>query len=250
MRPFRRCKPGYTYSQCGEDVIAAYLLQSVLGIPRPTYLDIGAHDPCWLSNTYRFYRQGCRGVCVEPDPLLCRKIKRRRPRDVCLNVGICGASSAQGQSEADFYVMSPRTLNTFSKQEAESYARQPGYAIEKVIRLPLASVNDVIHDNFEGSPNFVSLDTEGWDVEIIRTFDFSHYRPEILSVETTSHVEQTKLEEVFDLMQRAGYLAYADTYVNTLFVEERRFLEATKLEAGLCRGVQPRKAPSMANCDR
>src|SRR4051812_7168126 len=96
-----------SYSQCGEDLILEHILGEYLRIPQPSYLDLGAHHPTYLSNTYRFYRKGGSGVCVEPDPVLFAPLRAARPRDVCLNAGV-GASDAGG---ADFYVMSSRTLN-------------------------------------------------------------------------------------------------------------------------------------------
>lgn len=105
-----------SYSQTGEDLIVESVF-TALGIPRPSYLDIGAHDPVYLSNTYIFYRKGCRGVCVEADTALHRKIARKRPGDVCLNIGI----GASGEGTAPFYIMSSPTLNTFSREEAERY---------------------------------------------------------------------------------------------------------------------------------
>jgi len=75
-----KMKPGQTYSQCGEDVIIDYAITRKLKISSPTYLDIGANHPKWLSNTYRFYQRGCYGVCVEPDKELCDRFKAVRKR--------------------------------------------------------------------------------------------------------------------------------------------------------------------------
>jgi len=76
-----------SYSQCGEDLIVNYIFNT-MKIAHPTYLDIGAHHPCFLSNTYLFFRQGSRGVSIEPVPFLFSKIKRARGRDVNLNIGL------------------------------------------------------------------------------------------------------------------------------------------------------------------
>src|SRR5437868_840540 len=73
-----------SWSQCGEDLILQYLLM-VLGIKTPSYLDIGAHHPTYMSNTWLFYQQGGRGVCVEPDPALYAEFPKKRPRDTHLN---------------------------------------------------------------------------------------------------------------------------------------------------------------------
>ena len=109
-----------TYAQAGEDLILANLFYK-LSIGNPSYLDIGANHPSYISNTYYFYLRGSRGVCVEPNPYLFKKIERLRKHDTVLNVGV-GLSE---QSEADFYLFPKRAhgLSTFSKEEAEYWKR-------------------------------------------------------------------------------------------------------------------------------
>ena len=209
-----------SYSQCGEDLIVSFLMK-LLGISRPSYLDIGAHHPTYLSNTYLFYQRGCRGVCVEPDPELFKKIKRKRTGDKCLNVGI--GSDADAVSEMDFFIMSSRTLNTFSKAEAERYQSYGNQKIKRVISIPLIPVNDAIGKYFPTAPNFVSLDVEGLDFQIIQSIDFNKYRPEVFCIETLSYTEnrtERKLNEIIDLMHQKHYVTYADTYINTIFVDQ------------------------------
>jgi FkbM family methyltransferase len=206
-----------SYSQCGEDLIAAFLLYGYLGLAKPSYLDIGAHDPVVLSNTFLFYQNGSSGVCVEPDPLLHTKIKRRRRRDTCLNVGV-GSSS---ENSADFYVMSTKALSTFSKVDAQRYS-QMTQTIQRVIELPLITINEVIERHFAPHPNFISLDTEGMDLAIIKSLDFGRYRPEVFCIETLTYTEdksEEKIPDIIDYMRANGYLVYADTYINTIFVE-------------------------------
>ncbi len=207
-----------SYSQCGEDLILEHLFQ-YLRVEQPSYLDIGAHHPTFLSNTYRFYLKGCSGVCVEPDPVLFEPLRAARPRDVCLNVGV-GTSEA---GEAEFYVMSARTLNTFSKEDAERYQSYGTHRIQEVARLPLLPVNSILEKYFASRPDFVSLDVEGLDFEILESFDFSKFRPPAFCVETLTYAEdntQEKTKEVIDLMSSRGYFVYADTYINTIFVDE------------------------------
>jgi len=205
-----------SYSQCGEDLILRQLL-TVLGISKVRYLDVGAHHPSYLSNTYLFYENGGNGVCVEPDPTLFKEFGKKRPRDTHLN---CGVGIVPG--EADFFVMSTSTLNTFSKEEAERYQSYGRQRIMKTIRIKLETINDIIRQNFEKSPNLVSLDVEGLDYLILQNFDFDKYRPEVFCLETLSYTEdksERKLTEIVDLMHSNGYTTYADTYINTIFVD-------------------------------
>ena len=114
-----------SYAQCGEDLIIDYAART-LGIAAGRYLDIGAHHPIYLSNTCLFYRQGWRGVCVEPDASLLPPFRKFRPQDALLNVGIGPQAGVR-----DFYIMSTPTLNTFSRAEAERYI---SYGKERIER--------------------------------------------------------------------------------------------------------------------
>jgi FkbM family methyltransferase len=205
-----------SYAQCGEDLILQYLFM-VLGIDRIIYLDVGAHHPSYLSNTYLFYQNGGRGVCVEPDPSLYKEFSRKRPHDTHLN---CGVGITAG--EADFFIMSTSTLNTFSKEEAERYQSWGHQRILKTIKMELKTINGIISQYLEEVPNLVSLDVEGLDFAIMQNFDFSKYRPEVFCLETLTYTEdksERKLTAIIELMHENGYLTYADTYINTIFVD-------------------------------
>lgn len=211
-----------SYSQCGEDLIVDFLLYS-LKIEHPTYLDIGAHHPVFLNNTYLFYQKKMHGVCIEPDPESFAKIRNARPRDICLNIGI----GVDNQDLADFYILTSRSLNTFSKETAEAYVNEGNQKIERVIKVPLFSVNDIIKTHLKTGPSFISLDAGGLDLQIIRSFDFDQSRPEIFCIETLSYSsknQEVKNTEIISLMERAGYLNYADTYINTIFVDKEKWI--------------------------
>jgi len=219
IRRFLRQEDDYkiSYSQCGEDLIVAFVF-GALKLSGWTYLDIGAHHPTEISNTYLFYSKGHRGVCVEPDPTLFAEIKRVRAEDVCLNVGV----GANEETAADFFVMTSKSLNTFSKTDAERYRTYAQQDIETVIRLPLVSINTLAEKYFEPHPNFVSLDIEGLDFEVLRTFDFERFRPEVFCIETltyTTDKTERKITEIMELMTSKGYFSYADTFINTIFVK-------------------------------
>ncbi len=211
-----------SYSQCGEDTIIDFAFGQ-LKINNPSYLDLGAHHPYYLSNTAFFYKKGCRGVSVEADPNLFEAFKKERPEEITLNVGV-GETSG---SSADFYIMSATTLNTFSKAEAERYASYGDKKIVNIIKLPILSINDIIATHFKTQcPNFISLDIEGMDLLIIKSLDFVKYRPEILCIETISYTEnktEEKLKDIISYVESKGYFLYADTYINSIFVDTEKW---------------------------
>jgi FkbM family methyltransferase len=209
-----------SYSQNGEDVIVESICR-FLEIPHPTYLDIGAADPVIDNNTYLFYRRGCRGVLVEPNPTSCRKLGEIRPGDTVLNVGIGFAD----QEAADYYMISGpggEVLNTFSREEVNRVlASFKDRRIEKTIKMPLVNINKVMEKHFRGAPTFVSIDTEGLDLDIIKSLEFDRFRPPILCVETII-LKTTKVEtRILDLMQAKGYAVRGGTFANTIFIDNR-----------------------------
>jgi len=186
------------------------------------YLDIGAHHPTYLSNTYFFYERGASGVCVEPDPSLTRAFAKARPRDRCLNVGV-----GPQEGTADFYHMSTPGLNTFSREVAERYQSYGRQRIERVTQVPIRNVNRIIEENFDRAPELVSLDIEGLDLPVLQSLDFSRHRPVVFCIETLSYTEdrtERKLDEIIDWMKRQDYMLYADTYINSVFVERQAWL--------------------------
>jgi hypothetical protein len=74
------------------------------------------------------------------------------------------------------------------------------------------------------TPDLVSLDVEGLDLDILRSIDFSRYRPHVFCVETVSYAERdgsgVKNAPIHELMLQSGYKLYADTYINSIYVAE------------------------------
>jgi FkbM family methyltransferase len=202
-----------SYSQAGEDRVLRFLFD-ILGVPHPTYLDIGAHHPTYLSNTYLFYKQGARGVCVEPDPILHQRIQQKRSRDICLNIGIATGSS----SHLEFYVFDNPTLNTFSPIIRDEQIAN-GRVNTQRLHIPVFNVNEVIERYLPGPLHLVSLDTEGWDLMILQSFDFEKYRPVAFCIETLENTVERKIATIIDFMISKNYRIFADTYLNTIFVD-------------------------------
>jgi len=215
--PRSRCK--LSFSQSGEDLIAWFLLQH-FGIHRPTYVDVGAHHPEHLSNTALFYLLGGHGVNIEPDPQLFPAFPRHRPRDVNLNVGI-----ARSPGRMTYYRMSDPALGTFCEEEALRLSSEEGIAIEDRLEVPVDTIQNVLA-SCRCRPDFLTIDAEGKDLEILEAYDFAAHRPAVVCVETISfslHGDGRKNEAVARCMVDRGYRTYADTYVNTIFVDDARF---------------------------
>ncbi len=227
---YRKLEPSeihakYSFSQQGEDLLIRFLTKWILGINNPTYIDIGAHHPFYLSNTFHFYKSGSKGMCIEPDPYLFSEIVKHRPNDISLNIGI-----GNQNTEADFYILSTKTLNTFSKPDADAMVANPilNQKIEKVIKIPLRKFSTIIDEYFQGNaPDILSIDVEGLDLQILNDIDFNTYRPMVICVESVTYVSDknkpVRNDDIYKFLKSKGYTLYADTYINQIFVDAKKF---------------------------
>jgi FkbM family methyltransferase len=199
-------------------MIARFVFDA-LKLATPSYLDIGAHHPTYLNNTYAFFETGSQGVNIEPDPDLFARFVQERPRDINLNVGV-----GPERAELEFFVMSARTLNTFSAEEARAATENGRARIERSLRLPVLPVGEVLAEHFaDAAPDFLSLDVEGLDLQILQAWDFRRWRPKLACVETIVYSggrSGGQRADIGDHLRDCGYFEYAHTHVNTLFVDK------------------------------
>jgi FkbM family methyltransferase len=208
------------YAQSGEDILVQVIFD-YLKQPIPTYLDIGAFEPVTMNNTYLFYALGARGVLVEPNPDLTAKLTETRPGDTVLAVGI-GTSGVH--EELDFYRLSEPSWNTFSKEQAEHCVKVSGgkVTIQEVVKTPLVPINEVCARHFpSGEPDFLSVDVEGLDLQILRTLDFDKHRPKVICVETIETGTNRERVETGQFLATKGYVARGGSFFNTVFVDKK-----------------------------
>lgn len=207
-----------SYAQCGEDLIIKFIFYK-LGIKKPSYIDIGAHHPYLISNTALFHEEGSRGINIEPDPTLFKEFLKYRKDDLNLNIGIGNCND-----ELDFYIMSSSVLNTFSKEEVEKYSKEGDYQIKSIEKIKVLTLESVLKEFYNGIfPQFLSIDAEGLDEIIIKDIDFENNYPIVICIETISFSTSgngIKNKLLIEYIESKGYLVYADTHINTIFVRK------------------------------
>ena len=207
----------FSYSQCGEDLIVNYIF-GLRGIKFPTYIDIGANDPHFLSNTAFFYRRNCRGINIEANPQLIPKLKRFRRRDINLNMGV---GSEEG--EMDFYILSDPTLSSFSKEEATQATASGKITIADVQKIKLSTIEKIIDTYCDGIfPDFLSIDVEGMDLDILHTIPFNRYWPKIICAEAAEYSPigaGVRKNDLINFLVSKGYYEYANTNLNAIMVK-------------------------------
>ncbi len=210
-----------SYSQAGEDCIVKFLFADKK-MHSFQYLDIGTNKPDLYNNTYLFYLNGSSGVCVEADTSLIDEIKQVRPNDKIINAGVSVSDSV----ESEFYIFDIKGINTFDKEEAIKRESFGTHTIKEIVKVPLIHINQLIKQNFSRYPDFMSIDIEGLDFEVLKSLDFEIYPISVICVETCFYSEshiRPKDNRIIDFMLSKGYEIYADTYINSIFVKKDWF---------------------------
>jgi hypothetical protein len=213
MSSFQNSK--ISFSQSGEDLIVDFIFKNLFQTSSFTYIDIGAFNPFLFSNTAKFYLEaGNRGINIDANSDSISEFCKHRPDDINLNFGIGEMSGL-----LKYYMFSGAALNTFSKIEADKYSDQlTGIKEIKVETLPFI-ISNYCNNIF---PDFMSLDVEGSDFEIIKTIDINN-SPKVICVETIINTEGNSWEknwELIDYVKNMGYVHHSDTAINSIFIKK------------------------------
>ncbi len=194
-----------SYAQNHEDVL---LNRAFEGRREGYYLDVGANDPILHSVTKHFYELGWRGINIEPEGRTCAVIRADRPDDLTLNVGI---SDAEGM--LTFYdATDSQGWSTFSREQAEYQAgRGIVYTETSVPVLTLAATCERYVDR---PIDFLKIDAESHERQVILGADWSRWRPRIVLVEANG------VEDWEPLLLAADYLYATDDGLNRYYVRE------------------------------
>jgi FkbM family methyltransferase len=188
-----------SYSQHGEDIILDDLLHNK---KNGFYIDVGAYDPYRFSNTMRFYKRGWKGINIEPNTVNWKLFEMYREKDVNLNIGI-----GKKEGVLTFYTMDPPTLSTFSQDQAIEYQKK-GFQIVSKTKVQIIPLRNVIKKYSKGRKiDFLSVDVEGFEMEVLKSNDWKTNRPSIICIETANPNTEgsEQLDTIRSFLEKQGY---------------------------------------------
>jgi len=201
-----------SFAQLGEDLIIDKYLKH---IKKGFYVDIGAGDSNRFSNTKRFYKKCWRGINVEPDPDSYKKLTENRKNDINLNIGI-----GEINAELTFYKFFPDTLSTFLRNKADSYKKQ-GYKFIGEIKVKIKRLDEVLLEYCGNKEiDFMSIDTEGFDIRVLKSNNWNKYKPKLIVIETTKECnsEDNVNVEIHQFLTEQGYKKVFDNGLNSIYL--------------------------------
>ena len=161
-----------TYSQLDQDITVVKFFK---GKRNGYFIEIGANDGITLSNTYLLEKKyDWKGICIEPLPEKFIAMKQNRPGSLCINKAIFHTSDLNLQfSSCDLLSGITEYIDKYlNVKESEQIT-------VKTIRL-----DEVLTQ--AQAPSFIeylSIDTEGTELKILKTIDFKKYTFGIIDIE-------------------------------------------------------------------
>jgi len=183
------------------------------GRERGCCLEVGAHDGITGSNTLFFERIGWKCVLVEPVPEMCERIRSFRTAIVA----DCAAGSETG--ETSFYVSEPvGSWSSLSPPASPPDGSAPEGNVFREIRVKVRTLDEILSEAGVSELDFVTIDVEGHELEVLKGFSIERFRPRIMIVEDNAGTAGNSVRE---LLEKAGYKAFFRTGVNDWYGRER-----------------------------
>ncbi|HEX4040982.1 MAG TPA: FkbM family methyltransferase [Xanthobacteraceae bacterium] len=197
--------------QVENEFKAAFFMSTRQGF----FVEVGANQPQQGSQSWQFEQAGWRGVLVEPQPDLAERLRQTRRAHV---VAAACSSPANAGKTMTLHVLGPHS--SLNPELAVT-----GVVAEAQIEVPVRTLDEILREAAAPSPiDFVSIDVEGHEVEVLSGFDLARWRPRLILVE--DHVTSLATHRA---LTGAGYRLIRRTGPNGWYVPAR---EAPRIGLG------------------
>jgi len=167
------------------------LLRDFFGEAPGFFVDVGANHPFDGSQSWHLEERGWNGILVEPQPDLARELAQARKAKV---FAVACSSPKNAGLRLPFYVVGP--LSSLDRD-----AMAPGAEAKTVVEVPIRTLEDILVESHAPQPiDFLSVDVEGHETEVLRGLDISRWRPRLILVE--DHVSNLSTHR---FMKSIGY---------------------------------------------
>jgi len=158
------------YSNWGLDMLADdFFKDKKNGI----YIDIGCHQPFLNNNTYRLYKRGWVGINVDLDFNTIDLFNFFRKKDLNIQAAI-----SDKQEKRDLFFFHNRSaINTLSQSS--------GVNAKEIRKIQTRTLDNIIENSYfkDKKINFLSIDVEGFEMNVLNGFDINKYKPELIIIE-------------------------------------------------------------------
>ena len=159
-----------SFSGGAQDLIIDYFFKNK---SKGIYLDVGCFHPFIGNNTYKLFQKGWKGINIDLDFHTIDLFNYFRKNDSNINIGVSDKTGNQ-----DLYFFHNRAaINTLSQLRGKNF--------KEIKKINTDTLNNIIQaTKFKDCKiDFLSVDVEGYEMQVLKDFNFKKYCPDLIVVE-------------------------------------------------------------------
>ena len=176
-----------SFSQFGEDL---FINEFFKNQKNGKYVDLGAFHPMRMNNTYLLHKKGWSGTNVDLNEISIDmfNLARKNDNNICCLLSDSDNIEKKAYFENNWSSANTILLNEESKKFLGKEKKMISRTFEKVVK----------HDF-----DFLNIDLEGHDYEVLKTIDLKKYNPKLICIEILN--ESKNGEKIFDYMKKYDF---------------------------------------------
>jgi FkbM family methyltransferase len=152
----------------------ASLVREFFGDRPGFFVEVGANDPHEGSQTWHLERRGWNGILIEPQPELAAKLRATRTAKV---FAVACSSHENAGSTLPLHIAGPMSALDRDRMS-------PGAIPETAIQVAVKTLDEILTEAKAPAPlDFVSIDVEGHEFDVLSGFDIASWRPRLILLE-------------------------------------------------------------------
>ena len=184
------------------------------------YVDLGCFHPTRLNNTFQLYKKGWRGINIDLNPLTIELFDYARPSDI----NICSAVSNNKKKKKLYFLGdldSKNTLDLSHKSWLSSHfkIKKKDFKIKEVFTNTLG---DILKENNLFKIDFLNIDIEGHELEVLKSLDFRKFNINVICVEIINFNKRSKDKgkKIINILKRNKFKLVDKSEINYIFVRK------------------------------
>tara|TARA_B100000073_G_scaffold191400_1_gene158434 strand:- start:419 stop:1120 length:702 start_codon:yes stop_codon:yes gene_type:complete len=203
LKIYRNRKPSIHYGEFGEDILVNRILKN---LETGKYVDVGCYHPYKGSLTAQLYKKGWKGINIDLSKSSIDLFNLVRKEDINLNLAV---SDFNGQTS--YFENSPiNQQNSLIKNNDN----------QKKIKIDCKNLNLILEENKFEKFEYLNIDVEGSEQNVINGINLSKYRPILITIENNNlHINDYIESETYKILIKNNYTFISRTGVTNFFLK-------------------------------
>ena len=218
-KKFKSNKKSYSFGSV--DLLINYYFKNK---QKGVYLDVGCQHPISNNNTYLLYKKGWSGINIDLDFKSIQLFNLARSSDININ-----ATVSSGEFTKDlFFYHDKSPINTIEKKIADYQSAK----VTEVRSVETKTLNDILIDNLINKVDYLNIDVEGHEIDVLNGFDINKFSPDIVSVEfldlamkklefKNNNLKNVLNSSIYEYMTKNGYGLINWNHADLIFINNK-----------------------------